>query len=55
MLQREHKEIKHIKYGMDIWGNGIQFPARARDVCPLHSIQTGSRAHPDSYVMGTGG
>jgi hypothetical protein len=54
MLQREQQELNYNKYEMDIWGNGIQFPAKARDFCLLHSIQTGSRAHPDSYVTAIG-
>jgi hypothetical protein len=29
-------------------------PGRARDLSLLHSVQTGSGAHPSSYLMGTG-
>jgi hypothetical protein len=34
---------------------GVRFPAGARDSSLLHSVQTGSDAHPDSYTMGTEG
>jgi hypothetical protein len=27
----------------------VQFPAGARDSCLLHSVETGSVAHPGSY------
>jgi hypothetical protein len=33
---------------------GVRFPAEATDCSLLHSIQTGSRAHPASYPMGVG-
>jgi hypothetical protein len=32
---------------------GVQFPAEARDLSPVHCVQTGSEAHPASYSMGT--
>jgi hypothetical protein len=32
---------------------GVQFPAEARDLFLLHSVQTGSGAHPASYPMST--
>jgi hypothetical protein len=32
-------------------GYEVQFPARARDVSLLHSVQTGSGAHPASTPM----
>jgi hypothetical protein len=35
-------------YGLDGRGVGI------RDFSSLHSVQTGSEAHPASYLMGTG-
>jgi hypothetical protein len=34
---------------------GVRFPAGTRDFSLLHSVQTGSGAHPASYIMGTGG
>jgi hypothetical protein len=37
-------------YGLD--GQGL---IPGRDVSLLHSVQTGSGAHPASYPMGTGG
>jgi hypothetical protein len=37
------------------WAAGIRFPARERDVSPLHTVQTDSEAHPVSYPMGSGG
>jgi hypothetical protein len=33
---------------------GVLFPAGARDFSVLHSVQTGSEAHPASYTMSTG-
>jgi hypothetical protein len=43
--------------GVDIakgWAARVQFPA-LQDFFLLHSVQTGSGAHPASYPMGTGG
>jgi hypothetical protein len=37
------------------WTAGIQFLAGARDIFLLHSVQTGSGAHPDSCTVGTRG
>jgi hypothetical protein len=37
-------------YSLDVWGS---IPGGARDFSLLHSIQTGSRAHPASYPMDT--
>jgi hypothetical protein len=34
---------------------GVQFPAGAWDFSFLHSVQTGSEAHPTSSLVGTGG
>jgi hypothetical protein len=39
-------------YGLD--GRG-SIPGRGNIFSLLHSVQTGSRAHPTSYSMGTGG
>jgi hypothetical protein len=33
---------------------GVRFPTWARHFSLLHSVQTGSGAHPASYPMGTG-
>jgi hypothetical protein len=33
----------------------VQFPAGVRDCSLLHSVQTGSGAHPASYSVGTMG
>jgi hypothetical protein len=41
-------------YGMDLRGNGVRFPAEARDLSLLDSIQTASEAHPTSYPLGIG-
>jgi hypothetical protein len=35
--------------------NWVLFPAGTRDFSELHSIQTGTGAHPASYPIGTGG
>jgi hypothetical protein len=32
----------------------VQFPTVARDIFLLHSVQTGSEAHPAFYTMSTG-
>jgi hypothetical protein len=37
------------------WMTGVRFPTGERDFSLLHSVQTGSGAHPASYPMGTGG
>jgi hypothetical protein len=37
------------------WKAGARFSAGARDLSLLHSVQTGSSAHPTSYPMGLGG
>jgi hypothetical protein len=34
---------------------GVGFPPKARDISFLHSVQTGSGAHPASYLTGTEG
>jgi hypothetical protein len=36
------------------WTAGVRFPAEAINYL-LHSVQTGSEAHPASYTMGIGG
>jgi len=33
----------------------VRFPAGAGSLSLLHRVQTGSRAHPPSYPIGTGG
>jgi hypothetical protein len=40
-----------VGYRLDCWG---LFHGRARDFSVLHSIQTGSGAHPSSYSLDTG-
>jgi hypothetical protein len=37
------------------WTVGVRFPAGASDFSLLHSVQTGSGAHPYSYPIGTAG
>jgi hypothetical protein len=37
------------------WTAGVRFPAGTRHISPLHSVQTGSGAHPAFYPNGTGG
>jgi hypothetical protein len=39
-------------YGLD---GRSSIPGRARDSSVLHSVETGSGAHPASYTMGTVG
>jgi hypothetical protein len=41
-------------YGMDGRGNGVRFPAKARDLSLLNSIQTGSEAHRISETLSLG-
>jgi hypothetical protein len=36
------------------WKAGVLFPAGARNFSLLHTVQTGSGAHPASSPMGTG-
>jgi hypothetical protein len=36
------------------WTAGVRFPAGSIAFYLLHSVQTGSGAHPASYPMGTG-
>jgi hypothetical protein len=36
------------------WTARVQFPGGGRDFCLLHSVQTGSGAHPASCTMGMG-
>jgi hypothetical protein len=37
------------------WTTGVRSPARAKDFSSSLCVQTGSRAHPASCTMGTGG
>jgi hypothetical protein len=39
-------------YGLD---GRVRFPAGVTDFSLLHSVQTGSEAHPASYTIDTGG
>jgi hypothetical protein len=41
-------------YGLEGQGVGVRFPM-GQEFSLLHFVQTGSRAHPASYPMGTGG
>jgi hypothetical protein len=38
---------------VDDRGIGVLFPAKARNSSLLHSVHTGSGAHPATYIMGT--
>jgi hypothetical protein len=42
------------KYEMDDQEIVVRFTAKVGDFCRLHSIRTGSGAHPASYPVGTG-
>jgi hypothetical protein len=37
------------------WMAKVRFLAKIRDFSVLHSLQTGSEAHPATYLVGTGG
>jgi hypothetical protein len=41
--------------GLDDRAIGVRFPAGAKDYSSSLCVQTGSRAHPASCPMGTGG
>jgi hypothetical protein len=43
------------KYGLDVPGSRVLFPAGAGNFSLHHRVQNGSGAHPASYPMGTGG
>jgi hypothetical protein len=42
-------------YGLDDRAIGVRSPAGAKDFFSILCIQTGSKAHPASCTMGTGG
>jgi hypothetical protein len=42
-------------YGLDDREIEVRSPAEAKDLCSSLCVQTGSRAHPVSCTMGTGG
>jgi hypothetical protein len=42
-----------LGYGLDDRGSTIRFPAGAGNFSLHHRVQTGSGAHPASYLMGT--
>jgi hypothetical protein len=46
---------KFFHYGLDDRGIVVRFQVAARGFSLLHSVQTGSEAHPASYQMGTEG
>jgi hypothetical protein len=37
------------------WTAGARFPAEGRDFSPFQSVHTYSGAHPDFYLIGSGG
>jgi hypothetical protein len=49
----------YIHLYTDTWlddrGSGVRLPAGTGNFSPHHGVQTGSGAHPDSYLMGTRG
>jgi hypothetical protein len=47
--------IKATDYGLDDRSSRVWFPAADGNFSLHHNVQNGSRAHPDSYPMGTGG
>jgi hypothetical protein len=57
MVKRsKHPPNSHILgYGVDDRGSRVLFPAGAGNFSLHHRFQNGSRAHPDSYPMGTSG
>jgi hypothetical protein len=42
-------------YELDDRGSGVRLPVEAGNFSRLHSVQTGSGAHPASYAIGNGG
>jgi hypothetical protein len=40
--------LQRLSYWLDDQGIGVRFPAGARDFSHLHSVSTGSEAHPAS-------
>jgi hypothetical protein len=44
-----------LGYGLDDRCSRVQFPAGTWNFSVPHRVQTGSGAHPASYLMGTGG
>jgi hypothetical protein len=49
-------EIAQLLYGQPRgWKIGVRFPAGASDFTHLHIVQTGTGAHPASYIMSTRG
>jgi hypothetical protein len=61
ILKRKHISIPRLLYNIrslcihsTAWTAWVRFP-EVQDFSLLHSVQTGSGAHPASYQMGTGG
>jgi hypothetical protein len=54
-MSRDSSVCIAIGYGLNGRGSGIPFPAGAGNFSLHHSVQTGSGAHPASYLMCTGG
>jgi hypothetical protein len=44
-----------LGYGLDDRGSKVRFPEGAGKFSLHHRVQNGSRAHPASYSMDTGG
>jgi hypothetical protein len=42
-------------YGLDDWAIRVRSPAGAKDFSSNLCVETGSGAHPNSCIMGTGG
>jgi hypothetical protein len=54
-IQFSHRHYMLVKTRETMsWTGGVQFLAGARHFSVLHSIQTGSKAHPASYPKGIG-
>jgi hypothetical protein len=44
-----------LDYELDDRGSRVRFPAKAGNFSLHHRVQTGSEAHPASYLMGNRG
>jgi hypothetical protein len=56
MIMSRHSSVGiAIGYGLDDRMIGDRFPAGAENFSLRHRVQTGSGAHPASYLMGTAG
>jgi hypothetical protein len=52
---RDSSGVIALGYGLDDRGSRVRFPEGAGNFSLHHRVQNGSRAHPDSYPMGTRG